>query len=121
MNSSKTYFLFIVIYFSLFLGERLGNHCISQNKNIDTLLIQLKNDKRDTNRVKHFNRLCLEYTNISQYDTAFYYGNQAMLLSEDLNFQKGIATSNNLIGTIYTNQGNYSKALGCYQKSKKIN
>jgi len=113
----------------------------AQNKNIDTLLtILIKEEKfcpeiceADTNQLKTLNSLSKEYRYIGQYETAMNFANsaiqQATLLVGNANFSQvvkrsarlSIASSYNNIGSIYDDQGDYSKALEYYLKSLKIN
>src|ERR1035437_2444617 len=86
-------------------------NCFSQNKNIDSLLTLIKNDKPDTNKVIHSYKLCTEFRNIGLYDTALHYGNTALQLAQQLNFKKGVASAYNNIGNVYIMQGNYPDAL----------
>ncbi|MHB8261993.1 MAG: tetratricopeptide repeat protein [Bacteroidia bacterium] len=92
----------------------------AQNKIIDSLSALLKKDKEDTNKVIHLHKLCREHLNIGNYDTALHYGNRALQLGKQLNFQKGIATAYNNIGMIYFNQGDHYKALENHFASLKI-
>ena len=95
-------------------------NCFAQNKNIDSLLILLKTDKPDTNKVIHSNKLSRAYIDIGLYDTALFYGNVSLQLSQQLNFKKGIASSCGNIGIVYKEQGDYPKALSFYFKALKI-
>ena len=92
----------------------------AQNKTIDSLLSLLKNVTPDTTQVNRLNKLCTEYTEIGHYDTAFYYGNTALHLAQQINIKKGIANCSNNIGIIYDEQGDYSKAIEYYSAALKI-
>ena len=101
----------------LFIGALLfflfPSYLLSQNskQKIDSLLTLMKDNKEDTNKVIHLYNLSYEYSNISSYDSAFYYGNAAVLLAKQLNFKKGIASSYIYIGEACRHQSNYSEAL----------
>jgi tetratricopeptide (TPR) repeat protein len=112
--------IFISLLFNLFITEDWGGSCFAQNKNIDSLLILLRTDKQDTNKVIHYYILCRGYVQIGDYDIAMYYANSALILAQQLNFKKGIATCYNITGIIYMNQGNYSDALALYSKALEI-
>lgn len=118
MNSRffKNVLIFILL---IFLKEE---HCkaLPQNRIIDSLQILIKKSKADTNTVIQSNKLCLEYRNIGLYDTALYYGNNALRLAQQLNFKKGIAASYHSIGNVYSRQDNYASALDFYLKGLKI-
>ena len=106
----------------------------AQNKKIDSLLILLKTDAADTNKIIHLYTLCRQYTNIGEYDKGLVYGKQALALATVISsrveksitnpvykaVQQGIAQSYNNIGNIYNNQGNYPAALKNYFASLKI-
>ena len=85
----------------------------------DSLLLQLKKAKEDTVRIRIYNELSAYYTKIKP-DTAFYYVNQAINLSNRLLKQGDEATKqkvNILMSHSYTHLGNYYKALGDYEKA----
>ncbi|MBA3706482.1 MAG: tetratricopeptide repeat protein, partial [Bacteroidetes bacterium] len=88
--------------------------------NADSLQTLLKKDKADTGKVSHLNLLSGEYNKIRSYDSAFYFGNMALKLAEQLNFQKGIADAYSKIGNSYESKECLSKALENYQASLKI-
>jgi serine phosphatase RsbU (regulator of sigma subunit) len=89
----------------------------AQNPKIDSLLILLKTDKLDTNKVNHLNKLSREYINHSEYDEGLKYANEALALSKNIFFQnkkgwaKGESFAYNNVGTIYFYLGDYSNAL----------
>jgi class 3 adenylate cyclase/tetratricopeptide (TPR) repeat protein len=91
----------------------------SQGK-IDSLQILLKKDKEDTNKVNHLNNLCHEYADIGSYDTALYYSNAALELSQKINFQIGVAEAYNGLAILNFQQGNYSRSLEVFLKALKI-
>ncbi|TAL60152.1 MAG: tetratricopeptide repeat protein [Bacteroidetes bacterium] len=92
----------------------------AQQNKIDTLLSLLKKDNIDTNKVIHLNKLSWEYKNIGNYDTALYYGNTALQLSQQLNFKTEIAAAYNNIRSVHYNRGNYPQAIECALKALKI-
>ena len=98
----------------------LNSACLAQQTKIDSLLNLLKKDKPDTNKVIHSNKLCWEFGRIGLYDSAIFYGNYAMQLSQQLNFKKGIANSSNNIGNMYLGQNNYPLALNHFLKALKL-
>ena len=103
--------LIVFIFPALLLGQK---------SHTDSLLTLIEKDKEDTNKVIHLYKLCTEYYFVSNYDTALYYGNVALKLAQQLNFQKGIANIYNTFGVIYWNKGDYSKTLDYYLKSLRI-
>src|ERR1035437_1344725 len=89
-------------------------------QNTDSLLILLKTDKEDTNKVIHLYTICKKYNLLSEYDKGLICGKQALALAKALDFKKGEATAYNNIGNIHTNQGNYPEALKMFFASLKI-
>ncbi|MDP1744840.1 MAG: tetratricopeptide repeat protein, partial [Bacteroidota bacterium] len=124
--NNKIYFLFILFSVFLRFGEGWGGASFAQNKNIDSLLILLKKDQPDANKVTHFNKLSKEYLNIDFYDSAIYFANQALALANYLPFEKGrgwevgVADAAANLGIIYLSQDNYSGAIDHFLKSLKI-
>ncbi len=53
-------------------------------------------------------------------DTALYYANQSLTLSERIGFKKGIGNAFNSLGIVHTNKGDYLLALEFHKKSLKI-
>ena len=85
---------------------------------IDSLELQLRN-ATDTNRVKILCDLCWEYRFVSA-EKALEYGNQALELSQELNYPRGVAQSYNDVGIIYIDKGNYNKAIEWFNRSLEI-
>ncbi|MEK6616651.1 MAG: tetratricopeptide repeat protein [Bacteroidota bacterium] len=110
----------LMLILLLFNLQSSSFNSFAQNTKIDSLMVLLKNDIEDTNKITHLNILCREHINISNYDTAFHYVNATLQLAKQLNFSKGIATAYNNIGTINNYQGNYDTALENYFKALKI-
>ena len=109
---SFTFLSFFLFYFC--------TSSFAQTKKIDSLLLLLKKDKPDTNKVNHFNNLSREYINAGNYDSSLIVSKQALDLGEKLGFKKGIAVSYNSIGVIYRNLGDYIEALKNFNQSLKI-
>lgn len=110
----------IKLFFIIMIGAFCVPFSFSQNKKIDSLLILLKKEKIDTNKVKQLYKLCAEYQSVGLYDTAMRYANMELQLAQQLNRKRDAANSYNSIGIIYRNQGNYSKAIDNYFKELKI-
>jgi len=84
----------------------------------DSLELQLQK-ANDTNKVKILCDLCWEYRFISS-DTAIQYGQEALSLSEKINWEKGIAQSYNDMGIIFIDKSNFAKAIDYFNKSLAI-
>ena len=118
-------------FFFLFLILCLQNNCYSQNRVMDSLLILLKTDKLDTNKLIHINKLSKQFKNMGLYDSVLLRSNLVISLSNKLLnnskdstviyvIKKNKAFAYGLIGTINKNQGNYSEALKNHFISLKI-
>ncbi len=112
-NYHKIYLLIILL-----LGFR--QFSLAQNHMIDSLRNALKVSQADTNRVNIQNTLGKQYIYISEFPRADSFANEAIKLSEKLNFKKGIAKGYSAIGIVYYYQGDLAKALEYYFKSLKI-
>jgi len=104
--------------FFFFLLLFLSGSLQSLSTQIDSLEIQLL-AATDTNKVQILCDLCWEYRFVSS-EKALTYGAEALELAIDLEFEKGIAQSYNDMGIIYIDKGNYSKAIGFFNKSMQI-
>ena len=85
-----------------------------QNNVIDSLRRVLQTQKEDTIKVNTLNALGTALTNISDLDSALKFANQALALSESINFKKGQAKAYGIIGLIYQTLGNYVTARNNY-------
>jgi len=82
----------------------------------DSLLQLLNSHKHDSTKVLIFTQLSKEYqaTNI---DSAYYFINEALLLSKEINFDHGLAESYACLGDIEVIMDNLDKAKDSYLKS----
>ncbi len=88
-----------------------NNLSYSQNQvQIDSIVKEIGKLPDDTNKVKLLYNLSSNYYAINP-DTGIKYGLQALNLSEQINWKKGICFANNKIGINYWAKANYSKAL----------
>lgn len=95
---------------------------VSANKStIDTLLLLLKKQQEDTNKVNTLNELAWEYY-ASNFDNkqAEIYAGEALALAQKLEFKSGEATAYRRLGGIVINRGNYNEALKFYTEELKI-
>ncbi|MBI4929372.1 MAG: tetratricopeptide repeat protein [Bacteroidetes bacterium] len=108
----RTHFLLLLL-FPLF--------AFSQQFKIDSLLFIIKNSKEDTNKIDVLNKLASEFKKVSMYKEAITNANNALTISERLNFKRGISDSYIKLGSINLSQGNYPESLKYYLSSLKIN
>ncbi len=91
---------------------------LKANQVTDSLELLLQST-HDTSRVKLLCDLCWEYRFVSA-DKALEYGEQALSLSNDLEYDKGIAQSYNDMGIVFIDQGKYSKAIEYFDNAMQI-
>ncbi|MES2139576.1 MAG: tetratricopeptide repeat protein [Bacteroidota bacterium] len=125
------YFISLTLFFSILFFNDFGGISLAQNRNIDSLLILIKNDKADTNKVNHLNILSKEYINAGSYDSALLNAKAALQIStliadQDISsdskqsIQKGIAATYSNIGLVHWRQSEFPQALDHYLKALKI-
>ena len=99
----------VLLCFVVYAGQ-------GQNAKIDSLKSVLQAGRADTQRVNVLYELGKAYYRISP-DTVRKLGVQALQLAKRLNFQSGIAKSENNIGVSYYFQGDYPKAFEHYEQA----
>ena len=87
---------------------------------MDSLKAALKTAKQDTNQINILNDLSWEFLMVNNIDTVLYYVNSAKAQAISISFQKGLATSYNIMGIAYEYKGNYPEALKYYYAALKI-
>jgi adenylate cyclase len=104
-------FVFAVLFFVPILP--------AQNRRaIDSLTQVAITTKQDTVRIMAWRYLAGKY-DLSNPDSAVYFATQAIELATKINWTKGIAASNNALGTAYFRKGEYDIALK-YQNIAKV-
>lgn len=112
----KYLFNFFLIISFLFFCSII---CFSQSKNkIDSIEIALKKSA-DTSRVNLLNALASELKKKNPLK-ALAYSNQALVLSEKIDFKKGIGNSYGTTATVFSMQGDFDKALEFHYKSLTV-
>jgi class 3 adenylate cyclase len=90
--------------------------CEGQDSLLDSLKTELETAAEDTNMVHTLLCICqLEYRQTPV--DAVFYGHEALQLSEELNYPKGIALANKFIGMGYYFQGDYWETINHWQQS----
>jgi len=87
-----------------------------QSSQADSLKAVLESLDEDTSKVSTLIAICQEEYNQAPAD-ALLYGNEALDLSERLDYQKGMALANKFIGLCYYFQGDYWKTINYWQQS----
>ncbi len=105
MNRSLTaYIIFLFLSISLNAQETYS---------IDSLTNMLNYHLPDTTRINLLNRLAEDHLYIS-HDEIIEYAQQALDLSDEINYEKGIAEAYNNLGTFYRVKGIYGKSIDYY-------
>ena len=91
-----------------------------ENKIINDLNIQLsKNLVQDTVRASLTLKLSMAYYGLNP-DKMLQYANESLLLSEKLNFKKGVGESYKLIGAVNYSKGNFTEAENYFTKALTV-
>lgn len=92
----------------------------SQNRTIDSISGLIKSDVTDSTKTKLLTDLSWEFITIGDYKTAIEKTNEAVVLSEKINYKKGLAQAFNMKGIVFWFQGDYPQALDYQYKALKI-
>ena len=110
----------LIIYFCILFFSTLQ----AQQAKVDSLLVVLKNLKEDTAKVNGENDICKLYIAQANYEVAMQHAQKALVLSEKLDYEKGVAKAHGNIGLIYWYTNSFASALESFEKllviSKKI-
>jgi len=82
-----------------------------EQKQIDSLRIELSKAKEDTVKVKILNQLSEQSCWFGNYDTALQYANSALVVAKKTDFKRGMVIAYNNIGAVDFFQGNYPEAM----------
>ncbi|MGP8214028.1 MAG: tetratricopeptide repeat protein [Bacteroidia bacterium] len=118
MKSGKLYtgkVVQAVICLSLFIFH--FSFVPAQNLQVDSLQNVLKMEKNDTGKVNTLNTLCEKLERIGKYEPAIICSDSAWSLAEKLGFKNGLARAFRNGGSIYDNEGNFTKALEFVNKA----
>jgi len=125
-----TTFLFIILMAGISLptqaqkqGEALIDSLQTALENYDATRAELNKsdyDIKDTNKVNILNSLSGQLFKISNYLEGEKKAEEAMMISDKINFKKGKGNAYNHIGNISHNQGNYPEALKNHFAALKI-
>lgn len=92
----------------------------AKSKKVDSLISQLNTYQgNNTKKVDLLNATGYEYW-IVDTDKSIQYGNESLLLAKELNYNKGIAVANRVIGVAYWAQGNQNAAFKYLTQSQKM-
>jgi two-component system, NtrC family, sensor kinase len=91
----------------------------AQNKQTDSLKHELAITKTDTSSVLIMAELCFWYRTLNP-DSALFFGEKGMKLSEKIYFPKGLIRNITYYGRVMTDLGNMPKALAMQFKALQI-
>lgn len=100
----------------------LGIHNISSSQSthtVDSLVTLLNTIKVDSARVDVLNLISANLYQVNL-DKAEKYSEEALMLSEKINYKKGIGSASNFLGIINKEKGNYQQAIEYYFKALHI-
>ncbi|WP_083629501.1 tetratricopeptide repeat-containing sensor histidine kinase [Tenacibaculum agarivorans] len=104
----KTQHMTLYIVFVLFT-----NYSFSQNKVIDSLLINLKSSPSNKEKVDYLNELAWEYRTIN-IEKGLKHAKEAKKLSDAISYHDGFVTSLNRTGILLLNKGDYEESISLY-------
>ncbi len=114
MNMANNNWLSLVVVF-LFIGMAPGSMAFGQGKK-DSLLLEFRKEKHDTNYVKTLLRLSSAYK-AKNYDSSLYFAKRAKDLAQELNFRSGVAKSYSRMGSVWSKHGKYDSASYVYHEA----
>ena len=107
------------IYTYLFVCS-FATHLVSNNRNVDSLIVLLKSASADTSKANYYNLISIEYWKTGDYANGLLFADSALQKATALNFKTALASAHDNIGTINWYQGNYPIALNNYLSALKI-
>jgi len=98
----------------------IHSHSCAQNRRpVDSMLNVLNTSAEDTNKVRLLDNISYEYCG-NLYDSAIYYAELELALSQKLHYKFGEASAYNAIGMANDDKGDFLKALEYYMKSLRL-
>lgn len=110
-----------VVAIIIALGCITGLLAQNPSRKSDSLRFLLRSTPTGIERVDILNELSAYLIIGDLYDSAMTIANEALTLSEHLNYQPGKASAYRKMGVNYTQQGDYARALECLLNSLRIN
>lgn len=114
----KLYKILLLLFSALCSSLLFGQS--SDNQLIDSLKAALSVEESDTARANILNTLSLEAYYEYDYASANLYAEEALKLSQEIGFRKGIADAYVNLAFVYSAQGNYFEAKEFYIKAKDV-
>ncbi|GAB4344298.1 MAG: hypothetical protein OHK0038_24470 [Flammeovirgaceae bacterium] len=113
----KWYFIFLKFFITFLFHIALH----AQNQEIDSIrqLLKTKNLHADTSKVHLLNKLAKLLYSVNP-EEVYSLGREALLISEEIDYLRGIASSYNIIGTAHMLKGELLHAIQNYETSLAI-
>ncbi len=107
----------IIFILFCFIISDIEAQNVRQHEQIDSLEAVVASQSQDTLLCHTYCNLALNYRSINM-DSVIYWADKADVLSNKLNFNKGIQLANNNLGIAYYTTGKYTEAIDAFIKSK---
>ena len=107
--------ILLICLLTFFLSETSFGAKLRGQARIDSLLQSLNKETPDTQRVKTLQQLSFEYSSMDP-EKGIKFGNEAVLLAEKLNWEKGIASAHYYRGANFLYTSRLPEALDDYLK-----
>jgi PAS domain S-box-containing protein len=121
----KRFSIFLLLFVSTCLLNIGGLYSNTKNNPIIDSLLNVLTTAKDTTKVNTLNSLSKQHSNISNFDIALKYANEAQENAKEINYSKGLGNAITNVGVVYWNRGEFEKALTYFKESlqihKKIN
>ena len=111
--------LYLSCWLTVFLFSLLLPFAHGQQRDINTLLDELKIAKHDTTKINIYNQLSSKYIN-SEPKKAQKYAETSLRMAQENSYDLGQAQALNNLGMVFAMQGKYDTALVNYTKSLRI-
>lgn len=105
--------LLVLIFFTVFIPSYAR---LKGQAKTDSLLLELKKAKSDTNQVALLGAIANSYRG-TNYHEAVRYGKQGVALAEKLSMRRGIVHINYALGNIYADHADWGNSMKCYNRA----
>ncbi len=116
----RVYFIITMLLSSVLLRAQPAGQPVAGQSPIDSTLAVLRGSKADTGKVRTYVMVSKLYYG-TEPRKGFAFADSALVLSQQLAFQRGIAESYNLLGLLTGDTGNNVGARAYFEKSLAIN
>jgi tetratricopeptide (TPR) repeat protein len=86
---------------------------------IDSLKKVTSSTAHDTIKIKALSDLCYEFLSVNQ-DSSIFFGEQAVLLAEKVQYKKGLGNASSDLGLAYFFKGDLNRAISLWESASAI-